>query len=83
MRAVSRQFSWATLGRHQYSHSSERTLTMRNRTPRELWMVLLLAILALAVVRLPEAQAQAKNPNILVIFGDDVGFGISAPITAA
>jgi arylsulfatase A-like enzyme len=28
----------------------------------------------LTTVGLPEAQAQEKKPNILVIFGDDVGF---------
>jgi arylsulfatase len=39
----------------------------------ERWIVLLLAILALAAIGLPEAQAQEKKPNILVIFGDDIG----------
>jgi arylsulfatase len=30
-------------------------------------------VLALAVVGLPTVQAQEKKPNILVIFGDDIG----------
>ncbi|MGH8068174.1 MAG: arylsulfatase [Candidatus Entotheonellia bacterium] len=37
------------------------------------WKVLLLSLLALAAVGLPEALAQEKKPNILVIFGDDIG----------
>jgi arylsulfatase A-like enzyme len=46
---------------------------MRNCIKIERWRAILLAILALAVVGLPEAQAQEKKPNILVIFGDDIG----------
>ena len=40
------------------------------------WMRVLGAValvLALAVVGLPEAQAQEQKPNILVIMGDDIG----------
>ena len=40
------------------------------------WMRVLGAValvFALATVGLPEAQAQEKKPNILVIFGDDIG----------
>ena len=29
------------------------------------------------------AQAGGAKPNILVIFGDDIGYGTSAPTTAA
>jgi hypothetical protein len=46
---------------------------MRNRISRELWLVVLLSIFTLAVIGLPNVQAQEKKPNILVIFGDDVG----------
>jgi arylsulfatase A-like enzyme len=46
---------------------------MRHHKKVKRWIILLLAILALAVVGLPYAQAQEKKPNILVIFGDDVG----------
>jgi arylsulfatase A-like enzyme len=46
---------------------------MGNLMPIKWWLVLLLAVLALAAVRLPEVQAQGPKPNILVIFGDDVG----------
>jgi hypothetical protein len=31
-------------------------------------------VFALAVVGLPEAQAQQQKPNILVIMGDDIGW---------
>jgi arylsulfatase A-like enzyme len=37
------------------------------------WIALLLAVFALTVVGFPSVQAQEKKPNILVIFGDDVG----------
>ena len=40
------------------------------------WMRVLGAaalVFALATVGLPEAQAQEKKPNILVIMGDDIG----------
>jgi arylsulfatase A-like enzyme len=40
----------------------------------ERWLVLLLAVLALAVAGLPSVQAQEKKPNILVIMGDDIGW---------
>ena len=46
---------------------------MRHHKKVKRWIIPLLAILALAVVGLPYAQAQEKKPNILVIFGDDVG----------
>jgi arylsulfatase A-like enzyme len=46
---------------------------MRNRISRELWLVVLLSIFTLAVIGLPDVQAQEKKPNILVIFGDDIG----------
>jgi len=46
---------------------------MSNRMKMERLIVLLLAVLALATVGLAEAQAQGKKPNILVIFGDDIG----------
>src|SRR6266542_3746345 len=46
---------------------------MGNLMPIKWWLVLLLAVLALAAVRLPEVQAPGPKPNILVIFGDDVG----------
>jgi arylsulfatase A-like enzyme len=46
---------------------------MRNHLRIERWLAILLTILALAVVSLPNAQAQEKKPNILVIFGDDIG----------
>jgi arylsulfatase len=46
---------------------------MRNCIKIERWLAILLAILALAPGSLPEAQAQEKKPNILVIFGDDIG----------
>ena len=31
----------------------------------------------------PSARAQQNEPNILVIFGDDVGSGMSVPTTEA
>jgi len=46
---------------------------MQNHIKIERWRAILLAILALAMVGLPEAQAQEKKPNLLVIFGDDIG----------
>jgi arylsulfatase A-like enzyme len=46
---------------------------MRNYPMWQRWLAILLSIIALAAVGLPEAQAQEKKPNILVIFGDDIG----------
>jgi arylsulfatase A-like enzyme len=46
---------------------------MRNHRKRKRWTAILLAILAFAVVGLPNIQAQEKKPDILVIFGDGVG----------
>jgi arylsulfatase len=46
---------------------------MRHQNHAQWWKVPLLAVFALAMVGLPAAQAQAKKPNILVIFGDDIG----------
>ena len=46
---------------------------MRNQENGPWWIVALLAILAIAVAGCPDAQAQEKKPNILVIFGDDIG----------
>jgi arylsulfatase len=31
-------------------------------------------VLTLAVLGLPEVQAQEKKPNILIIWGDDIGY---------
>jgi hypothetical protein len=46
------------------------------------WMLVLGVVAlacALAMVGLPEAQAQQQKPNILIIWGDDIGqFNISA-----
>jgi spermidine/putrescine-binding protein len=50
------------------------------------WMCGLGAIalaFALAVGGVPEAQAQEKKPNILVIFGDDIGQSNTAPTRTA
>src|SRR5256886_13734172 len=60
-------------GRSSTRPSAEGTDTMGHHKKVKCWIILLLAILALAVVGLPYAQAQEKKPNILVIFGDDVG----------
>jgi hypothetical protein len=46
---------------------------MRNHRNGQWWIVLLLVVLALTAVGVPTVQAQEKKPNILVIFGDDVG----------
>ena len=46
---------------------------MRNQENGQWWRVLLLAVFTCAVGWLPDAQAQEKKPNILVIFGDDIG----------
>jgi hypothetical protein len=46
---------------------------MRYQNLAQWWNVLLLAVFAVAVVGLHAAQAQEKKPNILVIFGDDIG----------
>ena len=47
----------------------------------------LLASLAFALVAPATASAQQEQqqqkPNFLVIMGDDIGYGISAPTTAA
>jgi hypothetical protein len=46
---------------------------MQDRIKRERWLAILLSIFAFAAVGLLEVQAQEKKPNILVIFGDDIG----------
>jgi hypothetical protein len=46
-------------------------------TSRCYWMGSLGAaalVLTLAVLGLPEVQAQEKKPNILIIWGDDIGY---------
>jgi Sulfatase len=52
---------------------AERRHTMSQQKTVKRWKVLLLAVLALAAAGLRAGQAQEKKPNILVIFGDDVG----------
>jgi hypothetical protein len=46
---------------------------MRHPKQKTSWLVPLLAVLVLAVIGFYEAHAQAPKPNILVIFGDDIG----------
>src|SRR5918996_865364 len=46
---------------------------MRRYRNGQRWVALLFVVLALATVGLPTVQAQEKKPNILVIFGDDIG----------
>src|SRR6266536_1914132 len=59
---------------HPYARLSKRTPTISNRRQMERWMFLLFVVLAFATVRVSEAQAQERKPNILVIMGDDIGW---------
>jgi arylsulfatase A-like enzyme len=52
---------------------NKRINIMRHYIKIDWWLGTLLAILALAAVGLTGVEAQEKKPNILVIFGDDVG----------
>ena len=61
---------------------------MKNKTQSHWgWSLNILALLlTLAVVGLPDAQAQqtgAKKPNIVIIWGDDIGQATSAPTPEA
>src|SRR5215475_4017774 len=56
--------------------SHERRNPMLKSPPLRRWMRLLGAVAlvcALAAVSLPEAQAQQQKPNIVIIWGDDIG----------
>ncbi|MBX3411183.1 MAG: arylsulfatase [Pirellulales bacterium] len=46
---------------------------MCNTTQRSLGLLVLVALIAQATTSLAQGEADAKKPNILVIFGDDIG----------
>ena len=50
---------------------------------RQFFTVFVGFVSAIVVVAPALAQAPAKQPNIIVIMGDDIGWPISAPTTAA
>ena len=43
----------------------------------------LLVAAAAALAPLPALAQSGKKPNILIIWGDDIGYGTSAPTTRA
>src|SRR5690606_19076224 len=61
------------ISRHDGKISSQKQKTKRTmklHPPKALWLLL---VLGLALPGLLSAQSETKKPNILVIFGDDVG----------